>query len=114
MSEIRIKKIINSYEPLHDWFLKNEYEISLLKLPNINIIGNSDLIVLREMVDAAYRWFNISDNVGLSPRIKAYNASQAIKNIYKIKKDNLSIQAQENYLIKHGEINKSHEIILKK
>ena len=91
-----IDVIINSYEPLKDWFDRNKVSLELVKN---NKIDNYDLIVFKKMVDAVYRWINMSNEMGISYHARAFNASEAILQIYKDEYEKLSNEALELYYI---------------
>lgn len=110
IDNIIFEKVINSYEPLKDWYLKNQDEIVLIESDTIN---NSDLNILKKMIISALKWINIVD-AGISIHAKAFNASESIYKIYKQEYDNLSESAREKYFINVHQNTKNNRLIIVK
>ena len=92
-------KVINSYAPLAEWFLKNQFSITYFELnePHFEPFFEGlsmDAVVLEKMVNTALCWIK-SDSL---KEERAIYASLAIDKIYKSYKNTLSEKAL--YLLK--------------
>ncbi|MBQ6285813.1 MAG: hypothetical protein IJK67_05885 [Bacilli bacterium] len=111
--------IINLYEPLADWFEKNqdvmaEYGFThknCLKFINKNI--NMDIIILGKMSAAAFNWLEATPDISISLHARAFNAASAIHRIYVDESSLLSDNAKELYNIHKGEIRKNRLVLAK-
>ena len=109
-----ILNIINSYEPLAEWFQRNNTPIAYYEFyldDGLDIIKykedekerevykyyNDQLLVLKEMVDACLLWFNTK--YGYTTKEKALKAAAAIAKIYELNKDKLGDASKKQLFI---------------
>ena len=98
----KTEDIINSYEPLADWFNRNDecisyceicldssldaYKYRILKDRKGYKFASNYLLFVKDMTDACILWFNTKYNY--SDQEKALKAACAIKQIYESEKNN--------------------------
>lgn len=113
--DFRLEDIINTCEPLADWFERNQEEMAYFELTHKgctylekSTMASSDIKTLGRMANAALMWLE-SPNTEISPEEKAINASFAIADIYDERKELLTDVARQKYYISVDDLQKNND-----
>ncbi len=83
----KLEPIINLYQPLADWFERNQKVMASLGLihgwcsNNFSAMTSLDLQALAIMADVGLKWLSIK-KANISPEEKAINAAVSIASVY--------------------------------
>ena len=104
----RLEKIINSYQPLADWFERNQETMAYFELTHKGCLhltfprASHDLITLSKMADAFFSSITF-DSTKYHEEI-ARTAAQTIEKIFREEEENLTPDAKEKYAITTNDI----------
>lgn len=110
----KLEPIINLYQPLDDWFERNQEVMASLGLThegysnNFSAMTSLDLQALAIMADIGLKWLSIK-KADISPEEKAINAAVSIASVYNEEKEWLSKTARTLYDIDMKESQKDDD-----
>ncbi len=110
----KLEPIINLYQPLADWFERNQEVMASLGLThegcsnNFSTITSLDFQALAIMADVGLKWLSIK-KADISPEEKAINAAVSIASVYNEEKEWLSKTARTLYYIDMKESQKDDD-----
>lgn len=97
-----ILEVINSYQPLAEWFKRNEFSITYFgfqeqkyEFAKEDGYYSKDLLVLRDMMAISLLWLN--SKYEYTKEEKALKAAIAISKIYKMNIEKLSNSARQSF-----------------
>lgn len=111
-----IEDTINFYQPLADWFDRNQETMAYFELTHKgclhfeNSSANSDIIILGRMANAGLTWLEAPKALNIPQETKAYNASMAIAMVYEENKLNLSDDAKIKYFLDIESLKKDNPV----
>ncbi len=96
----KLEPTINLYQPLADWFERNQEVMAYFELIHEgcseNVQGSIDLRTLAKMADAGLTWLEAPN---ITPEEKAINAAVSMASVYNEMKEWLSDTAKTLYYI---------------
>ena len=104
----KFENIINSYEPLENWFDRNQETLVHYGMTHKGCLhfedkySNNDIVILGRMANYAYTWLEMPEYVLATDEEKALYASMAMEKEYERSKSRLSDTALEQYYISTG------------
>lgn len=116
--EHNLESIINSYEPLADWFERNQNSMVYYELTKPNCLHLEDMatrydtIVLGRMANAALS--SLSIDTQESKEKRAYAAALAINDVYAREENQLSESAKIKYRIEIVELEEHKDVNIRK
>lgn len=110
----KLEPTINLYQPLADWFERNQEVMAYFELIHErcseNVYGSIDLRTLAKMADAGLTWLEASN---ITPEEKAINAAVSMASVYNEMKEWLSDTAKTLYYIDVKESQKDDDQVKK-
>ena len=96
---------INLYEPLADWFQRNQEMMAYFKLTHSGCLhfedsqASQDIIILGRLANAVFTYLENIELLQITPEEAAFNAALLIAYIYERDKDKLSENAKKQYYL---------------